>query len=196
MIWLLSHSMYRVSHQGLENVPDKGGALIACNHVSYVDALLIAGAVRRPIRFIMYRPIFEIPVLNFIFRTGGAIPICSPKEDEAVYTAALDAIAEGLERGDLLCIFPEGKLTQDGEMNEFRAGIERIIQRSPAPVIPLALQGLWGGFFSHSGPGVFKTPFHRVWSRIAVIGGQSVAPAELSAPALREQILAMRGERR
>ncbi len=196
MIWLFSHSMYRVSHKGLENIPDKGAALIACNHVSYVDALLIAGAVRRPIRFIMYKPIFEIPVLNFIFRTGGAIPICSPKEDEAVYTAALDAIAEGLEQGDLLCIFPEGKLTQDGDMNEFRAGIERIIQRSPAPVIPLALQGLWGGFFSHSGPGVFKTPFHRIWSRIAVIGGQPVLPAELSAPVLREQILAMRGERR
>ena len=196
MIWLFSHSMYRVSHKGLENVPDKGAALIACNHVSYVDALLIAGAVRRPIRFIMYKPIFEIPLLNFIFRTGGAIPICSPKEDEAVYTAAMDAIAEGLEQGDLLCIFPEGKLTQDGEMNEFRAGIERIIQRSPAPVIPLALQGLWGGFFSHSGPGVFKTPFQRLWSRIAVIGGQSVPAAELSAPVLREQILAMRGERR
>jgi len=196
MIWLFSHSMYRVSHKGLENVPDKGAALIACNHVSYVDALLIAGVVRRPIRFIMYKPIFEIPVLNFIFRTGGAIPICSPKEDEAVYTAAMDAIAEGLEQGDLLCIFPEGKLTQDGDMNEFRAGIERIIQRSPAPVIPLALQGLWGGFFSHSGPGVFKTPFHRVWSRIKVIGEQPVPPAELSASDLREQILAMRGERR
>ncbi len=196
MIWLFSHSMYRVSHKGLENVPDKGAALIACNHVSYVDALLIAGAVRRPIRFIMYKPIFEVPLLNFIFRTGGAIPICSPKEDAAVYTAAMDAIAEGLERGDLLCIFPEGKLTQDGEMNEFRAGIERIIQRTPAPVIPLALQGLWGGFFSHSGSGVFKTPFRRIWSRIAIIGGQPVPPAELSAPALREQILAMRGERR
>lgn len=196
MIWLFSHSMYRVSHKGLENVPDKGAALIACNHVSYVDALLIAGSVRRPIRFIMYKPIFEIPLLNFIFRTGGAIPICSPKEDDAVYTAAMDAIAEGLEQGDLLCIFPEGKLTQDGEMDEFRAGIERIIQRSPAPVIPLALQGLWGGFFSHSGSGVFKNPFHRIWSRIAIIGGQPIPPAELSAPALREQILEMRGERR
>jgi len=134
--------------------------------------------------------------LRFPYSTLFSIPICSPKEDEAVYTAALDAIAEGLEQGDLLCIFPEGKLTQDGDMNEFRAGIERIIQRSPAPVIPLALQGLWGGFFSHSGPGVFKTPFHRIWSRIAVIGAQPVAPTELSAPVLREQILAMRGERR
>jgi 1-acyl-sn-glycerol-3-phosphate acyltransferase len=196
LIWLLSHSMYRVSHSGLNNIPDKGAALLACNHVSYVDALIIAGAVRRPIRFIMYKPIFDLPVLNFIFRTGRAIPICSPKEDKEVYDAAMDAIAAGLAKGDLLCIFPEGKLTLDGELDEFRPGIERIIERVPAPVIPMALRGLWGGFFSHSGPGVFKTPFHRVWTRIALIAASPVQPPDLSAGGLREHILALRGERR
>lgn len=194
LIWLFSHSMYRVSHRGLENIPDKGAALIASNHVSYVDALLIAGAVRRPIRFIMYKPIFEIPVLNFIFRTGGAIPICSPKEDEMVYNAALDAIAAGLEKGDLLCMFPEGKLTRDGDLDEFRSGVERIIKRTPVPVVPMALQGLWGGFFSHSGLGVFKTPFHRFWSRIGIVAAEPVAADNVSAPALRDQILALRGD--
>ena len=196
LIWLFSHSMYRVKHEGLENIPDKGAAIIACNHVSYVDALLIAGAVRRPIRFIMYKPIFEIPVLNFIFRTGGAVPICSPKEDETIYLAAMEAIAEGLEKGDLFCLFPEGKLSRDGEVDEFRPGIERIIERTPAPIIPMALQGLWGGFFSHSGPGVFKTPFHRFWSRVNILVSKAVSPAELSAATLREQVLTLRGERK
>jgi 1-acyl-sn-glycerol-3-phosphate acyltransferase len=194
LIWLFSHSMYRVKHEGLKNIPDKGAAIIACNHVSYVDALLIAGAVRRPVRFIMYKPIFEIPVLNFIFRTGRAIPICSPKEDEQIYLAAMEAIAEGLENGDLLCLFPEGKLTRDGELDEFRPGIERIIQRTPAPVVPMALQGLWGGFFTHSGPGVFKTPFHRFWSRISIVASKPVLPADLKAASLREQVLTLRGE--
>ena len=196
LIWLLSHSMYRVKHEGLGNIPDKGAAIITCNHVSYVDALLIAGAVRRPIRFIMYKPIFEIPVLNFIFRTGRAIPICSPKEDQQIYQGALDAIAEGLENGDLLCIFPEGKLTTDGEMDEFRPGIERILARTPAPVIPMALQGLWGGFFSHSGSGVFKTPFHRIWSRINIVAAEPVQPINVAAGTLREQVFALRGERK
>ncbi len=196
LIWLLSHSMYRVEHRGLDNIPETGAALIASNHVSYVDALLIAGAVRRPVRFVMYKPIFDIPVLNFIFRTGGAIPICSPKEDQAVYDAAMEAIAQGLANGDLLCIFPEGKLTRDGEPDEFKSGIERIIGRTPAPVIPMALQGLWGSFFSHSGPGVFKNPFRRLWSRVGIVAAEAVAPSALSASTLRQQILAMRGARK
>lgn len=196
LIWLLSHTMYRVRHEGLEHIPEKGAALIASNHVSYVDALLIAGAVRRPIRFIMYKPIFTIPVLNFIFRTGRAIPICSPKEDEATYEAAMDAIAEGLEQGDLLCIFPEGKLSRDGELDEFRPGIERILKRSPAPVVPMALQGLWGSFFSHSGKGAFTRPFRRIRSRINIRAAQALPADAVSAASLRAQILAMRGDKK
>ena len=196
LIWLLSHSLYRVKHEGLDNIPNKGGALIASNHVSYIDALLIAGAVRRPIRFIMYKPIYDIPILNFIFRTGGAIPICSPKENAAVYTAAIEAIAEGLERGDLLCLFPEGQLTRDGEINTFKKGIERIIQRSPVPVIPVALRGLWGGFFSHSGAGVFTVPFRRFWSKIDIAAEAAIPAEELSADSLQQQILALRGQHR
>lgn len=196
LIWLLSHTLYRVQHSGLERIPERGAALIACNHVSYVDALLIAGAVRRPIRFIMYKPIFEIPLLNFIFRTGRAIPICSPKEDEKIYSAALEAIAEGLRQGDLLCIFPEGKLSRDGELDKFRPGIERIIERTPVPVVPMALQGLWGSFFSHSGSGVFTRPFRRFWSRISIVAADPVPAQAVSAAALRDKVLALRGDRK
>lgn len=194
LIWIVSHSIYRVRHDGLENIPEKGPALIAANHVSYVDALLLAGAIRRPIRFIMYKPIYEIPVLNFIFRTGRAIPICSPREDERVYNEAMEAIAQGLDNGDLLCLFPEGKLTRDGEIDEFRPGIERIVARTPVPVIPVALQGLWGGFFSHSGAGVFSAPFRRFWSRIGIRAAEPVMAEALDAQTLRERVLALRGD--
>ena len=191
IVWLLSHTMYRVTHRGLERIPDKGGAIIVCNHVSYVDALLLAGAVRRPIRFIMLKPIYETPVLNFVFRTGRAIPIVGRRSDAAAYEEAFRQIREGLADGDLLCIFPEGKLTHDGEIDAFRPGIERILRETPVPVVPMALRGLWGSFFSHHG-GIFRDP-KRFWSRVEIVAGDPVAP-QASAGELREKVLTLRGE--
>jgi len=192
LVWLLSHSIYRVKYQGLEHIPNKGGAMIVCNHVSYVDALLLAGAVRRPIRFIMFKPIYELPVLNFIFRTGGAIPICSRKHDEQAYERAMDEIAEALEQGHLLCIFPEGKLTKDGDIDEFKTGIEKILSRTPVSVIPMALQGLWGGFFSHHG-GVFKQSFRPRWRNIKILADLPVPPEQVTAPILQQKVANLRG---
>lgn len=194
LIWLLSHTMYRVQHQALEEIPEEGGALLVCNHVSYVDALLLGGACRRPIRFVMYKPIFDIPVLNFVFRTGKAIPITSQHEDKQAYQQALDAIAAGLEDGDLLCIFPEGKLTTDGEMNEFKKGVELIVERTPVPVIPLALRGLWGSFFSHRGGHALSKLPRRFWSKVSIVAGASVPAAQVSANDLFERVKTLRGE--
>ncbi|MGH8487146.1 MAG: MFS transporter, partial [Pseudomonas sp.] len=126
MIWLLSHSMYRVEHRGLQQIPEEGAALLVCNHVSFVDALLIGGAVRRPVRFVMYYKIYQLPVLNFIFRTAGAIPIAGRNEDAATYERAFEQIARYLAEGELVCIFPEGKLTTDGEIDAFKGGVSRI----------------------------------------------------------------------
>ena len=108
LVWLLSHTMYRVTHEGFSHIPERGGAVLVCNHVTYVDALILAGAVARPIRFVMFKPIYDIPVLNYVFRAGKAIPIEGQKEDKRIYDEALMAIQEGLNAGDLLCIFPEG----------------------------------------------------------------------------------------
>ena len=191
IVWLLSHTMYRVTHRGLDRIPEKGGAIIVCNHVSYVDALLLAGAVRRPIRFIMFKPIYDMPMLNFVFRTGRAIPIVGRSSDETAYEDAFREIREGLADGDLLCIFPEGKLTHDGGIDAFRPGIERILRETPVPVVPMALRGLWGSFFSHDG-GLFRNP-KRFWSRIEIVAGDPVAP-QVSADELREEVLTLRGE--
>ena len=196
LIWLLSHTMYRVKHQGLEQVPEEGPAIIACNHVSYVDALLLAGAVRRPIRFIMYKPIYQIPVLHFIFKTGRAIPICSKQKDPEGYARAFEEIEQGLKDGDLLCIFPEGQLTQDGELQPFKAGIEKILQRTPVPVIPMALRGLWGSFFSHKDGHAFTRWPKRFWSRVCVVAGKPLEATSAKAETLQEQVLGLRGEQR
>ncbi|PPS60714.1 MULTISPECIES: MFS transporter [Pseudomonas] len=190
MIWLLSHSMYRVEHRDLDKIPDEGAALLVCNHVSFVDALLIAGAVRRPIRFVMYYKIYRLPVLNFIFRTAGAIPIAGRNEDLPTYERAFEKIAAYLADGELVCIFPEGKLTSDGEIDAFKGGLSLILERTPVPVIPLALQGLWGSFFSRDPAKGF---FRRLWSRVTLVAGSAV-PVETAQPALlRERVSELRG---
>ena len=191
MIWLLSHSMYRVQHKNLEAIPDEGAALLVCNHVSFVDALLIGGAVRRPIRFVMYYKIYNLPVLNFIFRTAGTIPIAGRAEDEAIYERAFKKIAEYLNDGELVCIFPEGKLTSDGQISEFKAGVTRILEQTPVPVIPMALQGLWGSFFSRD-PN--KGVFHRLWSRVTLVAGAPIAASDATQKLLRERVTELRGQ--
>ena len=193
LVWLLGHSMYRVRQRGLEAIPEEGPAVLVCNHVSFVDALLIAGAVRRPVRFVMYYKIFRLPVLNFIFRTAGAVPIAGRQEDEATYHQAFERISRYLEEGELVCIFPEGKLTSDGEMNEFKAGVERILQANPVPVVPMALGGLWGSFFSRDpNKGVFR----RIWSKVDLVASAPIAASEASRQRLQAEVARLRGDRR
>ena len=196
LVWAISHTMYRVRHEGLDTIPEKGPAVLVCNHVSYMDACLLAGAVRRPIRFVMHQSIYRLPVLNFIFRTGRTVPILPEKEDPAVYEAAFRDVREGLAAGDLFCIFPEGKLTLDGEMDRFRKGIERIVRETPVAVVPMALRGLWGSFFSREGKGAFRRGPGRFWSRVDIVVGEPVAPDAVGADTLRERVLALRGSSR
>lgn len=193
LVWLLGHSLYRVEHKGLEAIPEEGPAVLVCNHVSFVDALLIGGAVRRPVRFVMYYKIYQLPVLNFIFRTAGTVPIAARHEDLLVYDAAFKRIAEYLKNGEVVCIFPEGKLTGDGELNEFRGGIERILEENPVPVIPMALQGLWGSFFSRDPAKGF---FRRFWSRIRLVAGAPLSPELADRQTLQLQVAELRGDAR
>lgn len=196
LVWAISHTMYRVRHQGLDTIPEKGPAVLVCNHVSYMDACLLAGAVRRPVRFVMHQNIYRLPVLNFIFRTGRTVPILPETEDPTVYEGAFRDVREGLANGDLFCIFPEGKLTLDGEVDRFRKGIERMVEETPVPVIPVALRGLWGSFFSREGKGAFRRGPGRFWSRVDIVVGETVAAEAVEADNLRERVLALRGNHR
>lgn len=197
IVWLLIHTVYRLDKDGLEHIPDTGAAVLVCNHVSFVDALIIAAACRRPIRFVMDHRIFRMPVLNFVFRTGRCIPIAPAKEDPAMLERAYDEIAGGLDAGDLIGIFPEGQCTNTGDMLPFRSGIRRIIERTPVPVVPLALRGLWGSFFSRKyGPAMTK-PFRRgLFSKIALVTGPAVSPQAVTPEDLQARVLALRGDRK
>ena len=195
VVWMLSHSLYRIHHTGIEKVPDRGAALIVCNHVSYIDALVLAGAVKRPIRFIMAKDIYDAPVLNYLFRTARTIPIYPKHKDEAAYSNAFVEIREALEAGDLLCIFPEGALTKDGELGEFKSGVLKILEDHPVPVIPSALKGLWGSFFTHSGKGLWKGSL-RLWSRIEVVISDAISTDNVSMDGIKSSVATLRGETR
>jgi 1-acyl-sn-glycerol-3-phosphate acyltransferase len=178
----------------LEKIPDEGPALLVCNHVSFMDPLIVMGVVRRPIRFVMYYKIYNIPLLNFIFRTAKTIPIAGRKEDAALLDAAFDEVDHALANGELVCIFPEGGLTRDGEIAPFRPGVEKIIARRPVPVIPIAVRGLWGSVFSRrdSALGRSRLP-RRFWSRIAVAIGAPVPAEQANVELLERRVRELRG---
>jgi 1-acyl-sn-glycerol-3-phosphate acyltransferase len=146
--WVLVNTLYRVRVDGAQNIPDEGAVLLVCNHVSFMDPLLLMANLRRPARFVMYYKIFNIPLLRFVFRTAKAIPIAGHKEDPALLQQAYDAIDASLADGEVVCLFPEGALTRDGQIATFRTGVEKILVRRPVPVVPMALRGLWGSVWS------------------------------------------------
>jgi 1-acyl-sn-glycerol-3-phosphate acyltransferase len=195
LAWLLIHTVYRLEKRGLEHIPESGPAVIVCNHVSYVDPLIIAAACRRPVRFVVDHALFDVPVLSFVLRTGRAIPIATSREDPRLLARAYDEIARALAAGDVICMFPEGRVSEDGEMAPFRRGIERIIERTPSPVIPLALRGLWGSFFSRKGGTAVQRPFRRgIFSKIGLTAGIPVPPQQVTPEGMHKQVLALRGD--
>ena len=165
--WLLSHFIYRFRIRGDEHIPTDGAAVLVCNHVSFIDAVLLMAASPRPIRFIMDHRIFRVPVLGWLFKLAKAIPIAPQKDDPVAYERAFAQAVDVLREGDLLAIFPEGAITRDGTLQPFKGGVMKILAAAreegiDPPVIPMALTNLWGSFFS----------------RIEVRDGQHVAMAK------------------
>lgn len=193
LVWILIHTIYRVEVSGIENIPEEGAAIVAANHVSYVDPLIVGGVIRRPIRFVMYYRIFKLPVLNFIFRTGKAIPIAARHEAPETLERAYRQITEVIKEGDVLGIFPEGKITEDGEIQSFKKGIEKIVGETPVVVIPMALCNLWGSLFSRRDPLHKRRPY-KFRARIELRIGTPILPAELTAEKLEKEIRSLRRE--
>lgn len=193
--WVLSRCIYRFTVRGEVHIPAEGAALLACNHVSFIDAVLLMGASPRPIVFVMDHRIFRVPVLGWLFRLARAIPIAPQREDPAVYEAAFERAAQVLRAGDLLAIFPEGGITRDGSLQPFKGGIMKILERARAdglepPVVPMALTGLWGSFFSRvEQGGAMVRPFRRgAFNRVGLNVGAPMASAAVSPESLRSQV--------
>ncbi len=190
---VLSRLVYRFKVVGDEHIPAAGAAIVVCNHVSYVDAVLLMAASPRPIRFLMDHRIFRVPVLGWLFKLGKAIPIAPRGEDSGAYEAAFDAADQVLAEGDLLGLFPEGGITVDGRLQPFKAGIMKIIERRPVPVVPVALHNLWGSFFSRVERGTAMVrPFRRgAFSPVRLEAGPAMAPQDVTPETLRDRVASL-----
>lgn len=182
--WVLTHFVYRFK--------------LACNHVSFVDAVLLMAASPRPIYFIMDHHIFQVPVLGWLFKFVKAIPIAPRAEDPVAYEHAFNVAHKVLTDGGLLAIFPEGSITKDGTLQEFKGGIMKILERTSqqglsVPVIPMALTNLWGSYFSRIEQGVaMRKPFRRgVFNRVGLNVGKPMATEEVQPQVLRERVNAL-----
>ncbi len=193
--WVLVNTLYRVRTDSTQHIPDEGPMLLVCNHVSFMDPLLLMANLRRPVRFVMYYKIFNIPLLRFVFRTAKAIPIAGYKEDPAVLQQAYDAIDEALAAGEVVCIFPEGGLTGDGEIAAFRPGVEKILARRPVPVVPMALRGLWGSVWSRRDSMLRRARLPRRFrARVELVVDAPLAPEHVTVATLEVRIRELRGE--
>jgi acyl-[acyl-carrier-protein]-phospholipid O-acyltransferase/long-chain-fatty-acid--[acyl-carrier-protein] ligase len=148
-LWAVTHSVYRLRTLGEAHIPLDGPALLVCNHLTFVDGLFVSAALRRPVRFIINRRYYDLPVLNGLFRRLGAIPIAgeSPKQIARALVRARDE----LRRGEVVCIFAEGGISRTGNMLPFKRGLERITRGLEVPIVPVHLDRLWGSIFSFKG---------------------------------------------
>lgn len=193
--WVASRCIYRFKVRGDENIPLQGPAVLACNHVSFVDAVLLMAASPRPIYFVMDHRIFRIPVLGWLFKLAKAIPIASRKEDPVAYEAAFTRAAQVLREGDLLAIFPEGGITRDGQLQPFKGGIMKVLEQARAegvepPVVPMALTNLWGSFFSRiEQGGAMVRPFRRgLFNRVGLNIGAPVPASAVQPERLQSDV--------
>ncbi|MBF6024137.1 MFS transporter [Lysobacter niastensis] len=194
--WVLVRGLYRLKLHGIEkNVPDEGAALIVCNHVSYMDALILAASIPRPVRFVMYYKIFNIPVMSWIFRTAKAIPIAGAKEDPELMRRAFEEIDAALAEGEIVGIFPEGALTKDGEIAPFKSGVERILERRPVPVVPMALRNMWTSMWSRRDGRLrrMRVP-RRFRAHVDVAAAEPLDGASVDAQTLEAKVRELRGD--
>ncbi|MFW6345271.1 MAG: 1-acyl-sn-glycerol-3-phosphate acyltransferase [Halomonas sp.] len=194
LVYLAVRLVYRLQLSGQANIPAQGAALVVCNHVSFMDALVVGGASRRPLRFLMDKPIYDSPWLNWLFRLVGAIPVESERRDPGNIRRALEEVSRALAAGEVVMLFPEGRLTPDGELHRFRRGLELILARDPVPVVPAGLAGLWGSWTSHChGPALSGRP-RRFRARVALHFGERLAPGQASRARLEARVRALKAE--
>ncbi len=196
--FVLTRLVYRFRIRHDERIPTTGPAVLVCNHVSFVDAVLLMAASPRPIRFLMDHQIFRMPVLGWMFRLAKAIPIAPAKTDPATYEAAFAGARAVLDDGEMVCIFPEGGITRNGTLQPFKGGVMKLLEGRPeVPVIPMALGNLWGSFFSRveAGRAMVKPLRRGVWSPVSLTVGEPLAAATVSPEGLQAQVQALLQER-
>jgi len=156
IFWGLSKIFYNVEIEGRENIPDKGAVVIASNHVSFVDWIMVMAASPRPVRFVIDHIYYYKTGFTFWLKQAHLIPIATKKDNPEILGKAFENISEALSKEEVIGIFPEGWITRDGRLRKFQPGIKKIVSMQPTVVVPMVIDGLWGSFFSFEGKGVMK----------------------------------------
>ncbi len=186
---LVTRLMYRLRVKGDAHLPTDGPAIVVCNHVSFVDAIILGVISPRPMVFLMDHRIFKQPALGWFFRLCKAIPIAPMQEDPQVYEQAFERAKAVLAAGDMLCLFPEGAITRDGQLQPFKGGIMKILETHPVPVVPAALHNLWGSYFSRIDGAAMSKPFRRgAFNRIGLVVGKALPPQEVTLTRLEAEV--------
>lgn len=182
---------YAIDYQNFEECNrHKGPKILICNHISYIDGLIINAAMRCKVRYIIDKDIYNIPLVKYFMDINQAIPIAPTRKDVG---AALDRISEGLQNGDTICIFPEGQMTYTGHLGRFRPGIEWIINRDPVPIYPLALRGLWGSIFSRKyRKSRLRFMPRSIRPRVHCLCGSKIPPEEVTVDHLQKVVMKLR----
>lgn len=196
LAYLLAHGVYHLRVRGMENIPREGPVILACNHVSYADWLVISASVKRPIRFVMWHTYARIPLLRFLLKDARVIPIGSRRDHPEQVERAFQQMAEELAEGNVIGIFPEGQITRDGDLARFRSGVEEISRRTGVPVVPMALRGLWGSVYSRKQGRFMKRLLRPLRSRVELVIGTPIPAEEISVERLQSVVADLRGEKR
>jgi acyl-[acyl-carrier-protein]-phospholipid O-acyltransferase/long-chain-fatty-acid--[acyl-carrier-protein] ligase len=176
LLWLLTHSIYRIKIEGRDNIPARGGALFVSNHMSFVDACLLIASTDRSIRFVMFKDIYEHPLIHPFARILRCIPISSQLHPRDMIRS-LRTAAQAIQEGEVVCIFAEGQITRIGQLLPFRRGFERIMKGVNAPIVPVNLDGVWGSIFSFErGRFLWKLP-RRIPYPVTVSYGKPMPPS-------------------
>ncbi|HTS31902.1 MAG TPA: acyl-[ACP]--phospholipid O-acyltransferase [Bryobacteraceae bacterium] len=184
-LWLLTHTIFRIRIVGSESVPFRGPALLVSNHMSYIDGFMIGACVQRFIRFMVWKPIYDLKPLNWFFRNTNAIPVLPGSRRDVV--ESLQAARKALAEGHVVCIFAEGAITHTGNLLPFRRGLEKIVEKSDVPIIPVEIDRLWGSIFSFErGKFFWKWPKHLPY-HVTVSFGKPV-PSTTPAHEVRQAI--------
>jgi len=186
--WLLARCFYKMKVTNHNLIPENQAAILTCNHVSFVDWLVIAAMIKRPVKFVMYYKFASIPIFKYLMKDAGVIPIAGKNEDEKIFNRAFEKISESLNQGDLVCIFPEGSITKDGKLLPFKKGIEHILLKNPVPVVPMALKGLWGSIFSHKDARAFTKLPKKIWFRVELAISKPIPPDQVKVENLQFEI--------
>jgi 1-acyl-sn-glycerol-3-phosphate acyltransferase len=191
---VLTHCVYRIKKEDIDKIPETGPALLVCNHVSFFDPAILLGVLPRPARFVMWYGFYELPIAGRLFQWLKSIPIGNRRDRPELVKEAFDTVAEELEAGRLVVIFPEGGITRTGDVAKFQPGIDDIVKRTPVPVIPLALRGLWGTWSSRERGSALKGFPTSYMKKITVVAGDFVAPEEATRLSMYDKVTKLRGE--